>query len=461
MMVCSVPGIMTKFELRHPESIEPIMAEVKRHDIRYIRLIIVDLNGMPRAMLIPEYQLPTALKDGIGFDGSSMGLVNIEHSDLTMHPDPSTFIAPMWETPGVAVMFTYLSKPDGTHFEGDCRGRLKLTLDELEEKGMGLNTGPELEYFYVNKNNGSITPYGEGSYFYIPPMDPTEDLKLETIINLEAAGFQLDKIHAEVGLGQQEINFRYSDALKTADNVVLYKLVVKTIAEKKGASATFMPKPFWGMNGSGSHYHQSLFDLKTARNLFGDRDSETGLSKMAFQYVSGILSHARAMSMVVAPIVNSYKRLVPHYEAPVYIAWGLGNRSAIVRVPQYPGDKAKVSRIEYRHPDPSCNPYLATTVMLKSGLDGMKRKADPPEIFDDNVYHASGLETLPENLGDAIDVFEKDKVLTDALGSYISETLCKAKRAEYEAYLKYVGTDWVSSRPRITPWEIERYLATC
>jgi glutamine synthetase len=204
-----------------------------------------------------------------------------------------------------------------------------------------------------------------------------------------------------------------------------------------------------------------MFDLKTGRNLFGDRDSETGLSKLAFQYVAGILSHSRAMSMIVAPIVNSYKRLVPHYEAPVYIAWGLGNRSAIVRVPQYPGDKAKVSRIEYRHPDPSCNPYLATTAMLKAGLDGVKRKADPPEIFDDNVYHAEGLEMLPENLGEAVDVFEKDKVLTDALGEYISNNLVKAKRAEYEAYLKYVGTDWASSRPRITPWEIERYMITC
>ncbi len=213
-------------------------------------------------------------------------------------------------------------------------------------------------------------------------------------------------------MGQQEINFRYADALKTADNAILYKLVVKTIAEKHGVSATFMPKPFWGLNGSGCHVHQSLTDLKTGRNLFGDRDSETGLSKMAFSYVAGILNHARAMSMIVAPLVNSYKRLVPHFEAPVYIAWGLGNRSAIVRVPQYPGDKAKVSRIEYRHPDPSCNLYLAETVMLRAGLDGVKRKADPPEIFDDNVYHARDLEMLPENLGEAIDVFEKDPIVS-------------------------------------------------
>ena len=452
---------MSSDVLTHPDSVEPLMEEVKRKDIRYIRLIIVDLNGMPRSLLIPEYELPKALREGIGFDGSSMGLVSIEHSDLAVHPDPSTFLVPMWETPGVALMFSYLSNPDGSQFYGDCRGLLKATLGELEEKGMGYNTGPELEFFYIQRQNGGIVPFGAGGYFYIPPMDPTEDLKLETMINLEDAGFQLDKIHHEVAQGQQEINFRYSDALKTADNAVLYKLVVKTIAEKKGVSATFMPKPFWGMNGSGCHFHQSISDLKNGRNLFGDRDSETGLSKMAFHYVAGILTHARAMSMIVAPLINSYKRLVPHYEAPVYIAWGLGNRSAIVRVPQYPGDKAKVSRIEYRHPDPSCNPYLAQTVMLKSGLDGIRRKADPPELFDDNVYHAKGLEMLPEHLGDAIDTFMEDQVVRAAVGEYISETLIKAKRAEYDAYLKYVGTDWATSRPRITPWEIDRYLVTC
>jgi glutamine synthetase len=447
--------------LTSPDSVEPIMAEVKKHDIRYIRLIIIDLNGMPRAMLIPEYQLPTALREGIGFDGSSMGLVNIEHSDLTAHPDPSTFLIPMWETPGVAVIFTYLSNPNGTPFEGDCRGRLKATLDELEEKNMGFNTGPELEYFYVQRGNGGISPYGSGGYFYLPPMDPTEDMKLETMMNLEAAGFQLDKIHHEVAMGQQEINFRYADALKTADNAVLYKLVVKIIAEKHGASATFMPKPFWGSNGSGCHVHQSLSDLKTGRNLFGDRDSENGLSRMAYSYIAGILNHAQAMSMIVSPLVNSYKRLVPHYEAPVYIAWGLGNRSAIVRVPQYPGDKAKVTRMEYRHPDPSCNLYLAETVMLRAGLDGIKRKAEPPEIFEDNVYHAKNLEMLPENLGDAVAAFERDPIISSAVGDYIAKNLTKAKRTEHEVYMKYVGTDWVSSRPRITPWEIDRYLTTC
>ncbi|MCX6643440.1 MAG: glutamine synthetase, partial [Candidatus Bathyarchaeota archaeon] len=277
---------------------------------------------------------------------------------------------------------------------GDCRGLLRSTLEDLEKKGMGFNTGPELEFFYVTKENGGITPYGVGGYFYLPPNDPTEDIKLETIMNLEAAGFQLDKIHHEVAQGQQEINFRYADALHTADNVILYKLVVKTIANKHGVKATFMPKPFWGMNGSGCHVHQSMSDLKTGRNLFGDNKSETGLTNMALHFIAGILTHSRSMSMVVAPLVNSYKRLVPHWEAPVYIGWGLGNRSALVRVPLYPGEKAKVSRIEYRHPDPSSNPYLVATVLLKSGMDGVKRKLDPPEPHSENIYHSKDMEML-------------------------------------------------------------------
>ena len=447
--------------MTHPDSVEPIMNEIKKRDIRYVRLIIVDLNGMPRALLIPEYEIPRALSEGIGIDGSSIGLVPIEHSDITAHPDPSTYLVPMWETPGIALMFTYLSDPSGTPLKGDSRGLLKATLDELEENGIGLNTGPELEYFYVQRQNGGIIPYGSGGYFYLPPMDPTEDMKLDTMMYLEDAGFQLEKIHHEVAMGQQEINFRYADALKTADNTVLYKLVVKSVAEKHGAVATFMPKPFWGVNGAGCHFHQSLINLKTGRNLFGDKHSENGLSRMAYSYIAGVLNHAKAMSMVVAPLVNSYKRLVPHFEAPVYIAWGLGNRSAIVRVPLYPGDKEKVTHMEYRHPDPSCNPYLASTVMLRAGLDGVKRKAEPPEIFDENVYHTNEFEMLPGSLGEAVKEFKADPVISGAVGEYIASTLTKSKVEEEEAYMKYVGTDWVSSRPRITPWEIERYLTTC
>ncbi len=460
---------MSENALTHEEAVEPLMDLVRKHDIKYIRLIVVDLNGQPRAMLIPEYELPRALRYGIGFDGSSIaGFAEIEQSDLIANPDPSTFLIPMWEAPGIATMFCYISNPDGSPFEGDPRGLLKKTMDELEAEGYGFNTGPELEFFYVTRQSESVAPYGSGGYFDLPPLDPTEEMKMETMICLEAAGFQLDKVHHEVAQGQQEINFRYADALKTADNVMLYKLAVKTIAQKHGNIATFMPKPFWGVNGSGSHVHQSLFDLETGGNLFYDPDSPTGLSEAGVHYIGGILSHAKGLSLVVAPLVNSYKRLVPHYEAPVYICWGYGNRSALIRVPQYPNGAGKYVRVEYRHPDPSSNPYLTAVAMLKAGMDGIRRKTEPAEPFSENVYHLSegerdrrGVEMLPEHLGEAVDAFTPDAVVSEALGGYISKNLVELKRREFEEYLSFTGRSWAESRPEITSWEIERYLTRC
>jgi len=449
--------------------VDPLMDLVRRHDIKYIRLTIVDLNGQPRAMLIPEYELEYALRHGIGFDGSSIeGFADIERSDLVANPDPSTFLVPMWETPGVATMFCYISNPDGSLFEGDPRGLLKATMDELEEQGYGFNTGPELEFFYVTQQSDSIAPFGSGGYFDLPPLDPAEDMKMETMMCLEAAGFQLDKVHHEEAQGQQEINFRYADALKTADNAMLYKLAVKTIAQKHGNTATFMPKPFWGVNGSGCHIHQSLIDLETGENLFHDANSPTEISEAAVHYIGGVLSHARGLSMVVSPIVNSYKRLVPHYEAPVYICWGFGNRSALVRVPQYPKGVGQYTRVEYRHPDPSCNPYLAAVAILKAGMDGIHRKIEPEEPFSENVYHLTkeemkkrGVETLPEHLGEAVGAFASDKVVSRALGGYISKNLMELKRSEYDEYLSSTGREWVESHTEITSWEIDKYLTRC
>ena len=458
--------VMTENSLTREEAVGPLMDLVKRHDIKYIRLIVVDLNGQPRAVLIPEYELDYALRHGIGFDGSSIeGFAEIERSDLIANPDPSTFLIPMWETPGVAIMFCYISNPDGSPFEGDPRGRLKSTMDELEGQGYGFNTGPELEFFYVTQQSDSITPFGSGGYFDLPPLDPTEEVKMETMMCLEAAGFQLDKVHHEVAQGQQEINFRYADALKTADNVMLYKLAVKTIAQKHGTIATFMPKPFWGINGSGCHIHQSLIGLETGENLFYDGDSPRDLTETAVHYVAGILSHAKGLSTVVAPLVNSYKRLVPHYEAPVYICWGFGNRSTLVRIPEYPKGVGRYTRVEYRHPDPSCNPYLTAVAILKAGMDGIHRKTEPEEPISENVYHLSkeemekrGVETLPEHLGEAVDEFASDGVVSKALGSYISRNLIELKRREFEEYLSFTGSDWAESRPKITSWEIDRYL---
>lgn len=460
---------MVDFKLTHEESVDQIDGLLKKHDIKYVRLVVVDLDGNPRAMLVPEYEMEFALTYGIGFDGSSIaGFREVNLSDLVANPDPSTFLIPMWETPGIATMFCYISNPDGSLFQGDPRGLLKTTVLELEEQGYGYNTGPELEFFYVSQENGGLAPFGSGGYFDLPPLDPTEDIKMETMMCLEAAGFQLDKVHHEVAQGQQEINFRYSDALKTADNVLLYKLAVKTIAQKHGKLATFMPKPFWGINGSGCHVHQSLIDLDDGRNVFSDPGMPEGLSETAIHYIGGILSHAKAMSLVVAPLVNSYKRLVPHYEAPVYIAWGFANRSALVRVPQYPEGMDKTARIEYRHPDPSCNPYLAAVAMLRAGMDGISKKIDSLEPFKENVYHFTpaeldkrDVETLPEHLGEAVEEFSKDSLITDALGAYMSKNLVELKMREFEEYTSFTKQAWAESRPTITSWEIDRYLTRC
>ena len=455
--------------LTNGDAVEPIMDLVARHDIKYVRLIVIDCLGGPRAMLIPEYNIRDALTHGVAFDGSSVpGYAEVNRSDLNLHPDPATFLVPMWETPGIALMFCYVSNPDGTPFAGDPRGRLKVTVDELEKEGYGFNTGPELEYFYVTSKDGAVAPFGKGGYFDLPPLDPTEDVKLETLMVLEAAGFMLDRVHHEAATGQQEINFRYSDALKTADNVILYKLAVKTIAEKHETMATFMPKPFWGINGSGCHIHQSIIENETGRNIFVDPDSEHGISDKARNYVGGILKHARAMSAVVAPLVNSYKRLVPHYEAPVYVSWGYANRSALVRVPLAPGEKNNVTRIEYRHPDPSCNPYLAATVLLKAGLEGVKKKTEPPEPMAENIYHLTpkdikkrGVEVLPEHLGEAVECFEEDALMKEALGEYLHGNLVELKRKEFDDYLGFTGVEWAASRPKITSWEYDRYLTRC
>ena len=451
------------------DDVKRILEVVRDRDIKYVRLIVIDIYGSPRAMIIPEYRLEEALTIGIGFDGSSVpGYTNIETSDLVAHPDPSTFLIPLWETPGVALMFCYVSKPDGTPFEGDPRGLLKRTMDELEKRGIGFNLGPEVEFFYVEREGSGIRPAGSGGYFDLPPLDRSEEVKMETMICLEAAGFQLDKVHHEVAEGQHEINFRFADALKTADNIVLYKLAVKTIAEKYGVIATFMPKPFWGINGSGCHLHQSLIDLETGHNLFYDAESPIGLSDTALHYIGGLLKHASALSLVVAPTVNSYKRLVPHYEAPVYICWGLGNRSTLVRVPQYPKGVEAGTRVEYRHPDPSSNPYLAAVAVLKAGLDGVEHKIEPEEPIQENVYHFSreelerrGVGVLPGNLEEALEAFRADKVVYEALGGYVSENLMELKRREHEEYLSHVGGSWEKNLNRITEWEIERYLTRC
>ena len=445
------------------DAVGPILDLIEKNDIHYIRLIIIDINGRPRAMLIPKYVVEETLEEGIGFDGSSIpGFTTLDESDLVAHPDPESFVIPPWEHPNTAYMFCYVYRPNGKPFEGDPRGLLKSVVDELERKDLQFITGPEMEYFYVSRESETLRPLGAGGYFDMPPLDPAEVVKRETIMQLESVGFRLDKVHHEVASGQHEINFRFDNALKTADRMVLFKLAVKNIAKKHGLIATFMPKPFWGMNGSGCHMHQSLVDNGRGENLFFDENSPEGLSETAIHYIGGLLEHSRGLSLIVAPTVNSYKRLVPHYEAPVYLCWGLGNRSALIRIPIYYPGKESALRIEYRHPDPSCNPYLASAAILKAGLDGVRRKLDPGEPVYENVYHLKDTEnrpfrTLPGSLGEAIEAFTEDRVVLEALGKHISEALVEQKRREFEDYLKSTG-GWEKTCRTITRWEIENYL---
>lgn len=441
--------------------VDPILDLVEKNDIRYLRLIIVDINGRPRAMVIPKYAVEEALDEGIGFDGSSFpGFTTLDDSDLVAKPDPETFIIPSWEHPSTADMFCYVYRPDGRPFEGDPRGILSSALSELESNGLEFTTGPELEFFYVEKQSNGLRPLGSGGYFDMPPLDPSETVVRDTIMGLESIGFKLDKVHHEVASGQHEINFRFDNALRTADRMVLFKLSVKNVAKKHGLSATFMPKPFWGINGSGCHMHQTLRDRRTKRSVFFDPDSQTGLSETALNYVGGLLEHARGLSLVVAPIVNSYKRLVPHYEAPVYLSWGFGNRSALVRVPNYHPRKESSLRFEYRHPDPSCNPYLASVAILAAGLEGMKKKLDPGEPTADNVYDLKDtqeLETLPGSLGESIEALKSDDVVARSLGSHSCSALLRGKSREWEDYLN-ANSSWEKSWNVVTDWEISRYM---
>jgi len=449
------------FSVGGKDAVGPILDLIEKNDIRFIRLIIIDLNGRPRAMLIPKYEMEIALEEGMGFDGSSIpGFSTLDKSDLVARPDPESFVIPPWEHPNTANMFCYVYQPSGMPFEGDPRGLLRSVVDRLQEKNLQFNTGPELEFFYVSKESKVLRPLDEGGYFDMPPVDPTEKVMRETIINLENIGFRLDKVHHEAASGQHEINFRFDDALKTADRVILFKLAVKNIAKKYDHMATFMPKPFWGINGSGCHVHQSLVDLVRGKNLFFDEASPNGLSEMAIHYIGGLLEHSRGVSLVVAPIVNSYKRLVPHYEAPVYRSWGLGNRSALVRIPIYYPGKELSLRIEYRHPDPSCNPYLASVTVLKAGLDGVNKKLDPGEATSENVYQMADrdkLGVLPGSLGEAVEAFMSDRIVTEALGKHISEAFVEQKKKEFSDYLESTGS-WEKTCKTITDWEINKYL---
>jgi glutamine synthetase len=432
-----------------------ILKIVKDNDIRFIRLCFTDVLGFLKGFAITVDELEHAIDEGMGFDGSSIeGFARIEESDMIARPDLGTFAIIPWSEQDkhrTARMFCDIYEPSGKPFEGDPRYILKRNIAQAEKLGYTYYVGPELEYFYFN-NSTAPQPLDNGGYFDLVPLDVAQDLRRDTISSLQSMGITVEYSHHEVAASQHEIDLRYNDALTMADNVMTYRLVVKEIARKHGVYATFMPKPIFGINGSGMHVHQSLF--KGSKNAFFDPNDKYHLSAIGKSYTAGLLQHAREITSITSQWVNSYKRLVPGYEAPVYICWAQMNRSALIRVPMYKPGKEKATRIEYRSPDPACNPYLAFSVMLACGLEGMKSGYKLAAPANDNIYHMSegerdnyNIKSLPEDLLEAIHITEKSKIVKEALGSKLFEYFIRNKKMEWDEY-----------KAQVTQYEINKYL---
>ncbi len=433
---------------------EMILNKAKELNIKFIRLRFTDILGMPKNVEIPVRELKKALNGEIMFDGSSIqGFVRIEESDMVLKPDYSTFMVNPWEEEkDVARITCDVYNPDGSPFDGCPRTNLKRVLKEVEEMGFTTNFGPEMEFFLFFRNEGgeaTTKTHDRGGYFDLLPVDLGEEARRDMVISLEKLGFEIEASHHEVAPGQHEIDFRYCDALTAADRIMTLKLTGKTIALKHNLHVTFMPKPVFGINGSGMHTHISL--LKNGKNVFYDPRGKYELSEEALYFIGGLLRHAKGFTAITNPLVNSYKRLTPGYEAPVYIAWSERNRSPLIRVPAVRGEGA---RAELRSPDPSCNPYLAFAVILKAGIDGIKNQINPGEPVSQNIYTMSkekkkslGIESLPSTLEEALLELDKDKVVKSALTDHILENYIEAKREEWEDY-----------RIQVHQWELDRYL---
>jgi len=432
---------------------EYVLRTIEERGIRFVRLWFTDVLGFLKSFTITSQELEGAFAEGMGFDGSSIeGFSRIQESDMIAIPDAATFQIIPWklEAP-VARMFCDIWNPDGTPFDGDPRGVLKRQLQRAADLGFTFYVGPELEYFYFRSLEDPAF-LDQGGYFDETPLDVGTDYRKRTVQYLEAMGIPVEYVHHEVAPSQHEIDLRYTDALTMADNVMTYRLTVKEAAQEFGVYATFMPKPVAGVNGSGMHTHQSLFEGD--RNAFFDATDEHHLSKTGKAYIAGILRHAREITLVTNQWVNSYKRLVPGYEAPVYICWARRNRSALVRVPMYKPGKEGATRIEFRSPDPACNPYLAFACMLAAGLKGIAEEYELPPEASNNIYEmsdderrAAGIDSLPEDLDEAIEVAEGSELVRETLGDHVFEYLIRNKREEWDAYKSYV-----------TPYELERYL---
>ncbi len=432
---------------------EYVLRTVEERGIRFVRLWFTDVLGFLKAFTITSQELEGALTEGMGFDGSSIdGFARIQESDMVALPDPSTFQLIPWKTEhAVARMFCDILEPDGTPFAGDPRGVLKRQLARAADKGFTFYVGPELEYFYF-KSLEDPEFLDQGGYFDETPLDVATDYRKRTVHYLESMGIPVEYVHHEVAPSQHEIDLRYTDALTMADQVMTYRLTVKEVAHEFGIYATFMPKPVAGVNGSGMHTHQSLFEGD--RNAFFDATDEYHLSKTAKSYIAGLLQHAQEITLLTNQWVNSYKRLVPGFEAPVYVCWARRNRSALVRVPMYKPGKEGATRIEYRSPDPACNPYLAFSAMLAAGLAGLDGEYELAPEASNNIYEmteqereVAGIRSLPEDLIEAIHLAEGSDVLREALGDHVLEFLLRNKREEWDSYKSHV-----------TPYELERYL---
>lgn len=437
-----------------------LVARAKEDGVKFISFQFTDVTGAVKSVDMPVEQLEGALENGIWFDGSSVeGFARIQESDMHLRPDENTYAVLPWTPPELrrARLFCDIFTPDGTPFEGDPRGLLKRTLARLRERGYVYNVGPEPEFFLFKRNGGENmhpVPHDVGGYFDFSPNDEAVRVRTELMEALNRMGLEIEVGHHECALGQHEIDFRFADALRTADNVLTLKYTVKAIADQHGLVASFMPKPIFGINGSGMHCHQSLFDTN-GNNLFFDAKDPFHLSTLAYGFIAGQLTHARGLSAVVAPTVNSYKRLVPGYEAPVYIGWAQTNRSALIRIPRHTAGMDKAVRVELRCPDPSCNPYLAFTAMLAAGLDGIDNGLELPKPLNNiNVYHLDnedrsrlGVKELPGSLIEALRELDQNTLVKNSLGPVVYDAFRRAKLEEWGAY-----------RSSVTDWEVDRYL---
>jgi glutamine synthetase len=457
-------------ELREPDARERI-ERAKENNVRFVQLQFTDIMGIVKSVTIPLHQLAGSIEHGTWFDGSSIeGFMRIAESDQYLKPDMDTFAEIPWQpghgtlgsgplgSRGTARVICDVYTPKGEPFAGDPRYVLKRQLERARKLGYIWNTGPELEFFLFRRdeNGGDIKPlpHDQAGYFDFST-DLAQEVRQDMVNALEAFGIRVEAAHHEVAPGQHEIDFEYADGLRTADNAITFKFALKAIAQIHGLYATFMPKPIFGINGSGMHTHQSLYSISQERNAFADADNKYGLSDVARSYMAGILAHARGMCAVLAPLVNSYKRLVPGYEAPTYLTWGRINRSALIRVPKAsPGRSVEATRVEVRCPDPSSNTYLAFAAMLAAGLDGVDKKMELGEPVEESLFEMSpatlaekGIRELPGTLGEAIDELEKDEVICKALGEHVLSRFVEAKRAEWDEY-----------RTQVTSWEVDRYL---